>query len=414
MGKHATRRWDIVLIFLLHTLLCLVIGIVPLEAQQLLDQQDFEVLASVKNSMVDLPGGSFFSTWEFAANVDPCESFSGVQCVTVDGVNRVGSLFLGPQSAGSPGLSGTLTPALGSLVYLTQLMISAGEVQGSLPSSLGNLENLQIFSCDQNRISGSIPDSFANLRNLQILQLSMNGLDGSIPWGLGQLPALKILILSDNELSGSIPSFSSSYLTHLDLRNNELSGGIPSLPSSLQYLSLTRNALTGWLGALVPLSSLTYLDCSFNQFSGSIPSVLFTFPLSYLMLNRNLLSGQVSVPAPITINYVDLSYNHLDGTISPFLAGAQSLFLNNNFFIGAVPEVFVSRMESAALQSLYLQHNFLSDWGALGNSSLPTSVAVCVQYNCMVPPPQSLCPKNVAGAAARPGYQCVKVAGTQN
>jgi hypothetical protein len=57
------------------------------------------------------------------------------------------------------------------------------------------------------------------------------------------------------------------------------------------------------------------------------------------MLNRNLLSGQVTVPAPITINYVDLSYNHLDGTISPFLAGAQSLFLNNNFFIGAVPEV---------------------------------------------------------------------------
>ncbi len=77
-------------------------------------------------------------------------------------------------------------------------------------------------------------------------------------------------------------------------------------------------------------------------------------------------------------------------------------------------QVFVSRMESAALQSLYLQHNFLSNWGALGNSSLPTSVAVCVQYNCMVPPPQSLCPKNVAGAAARPGYQCVKVAGTQN
>jgi hypothetical protein len=57
------------------------------------------------------------------------------------------------------------------------------------------------------------------------------------------------------------------------------------------------------------------------------------------MLNRNSLSGQVTVTSPININYVDLSYNHLEGTISPFLSGAQSLFLNNNNFVGAVPEV---------------------------------------------------------------------------
>jgi hypothetical protein len=75
-------------------------------------------------------------------------------------------------------------------------------------------------------------------------------------------------------------------------------------------------------------------------------------------------------------------------------------------------QVFVSRMQSADLLSLYLQHNFLNDWGALGNSSLPPSVAVCLQYNCLTPPLQSLCPKNVAGAAARPGYQCLKVSGT--
>jgi len=69
-------------------------------------------------------------------------------------------------------------------------------------------------------------------------------------------------------------------------------------------------------------------------------------------------------------------------------------------------------MQSADLLSLYLQHNFLNDWGALGNSSLPPSVAVCLQYNCLTPPLQSLCPKNIAGAAARPGYQCLKVSGT--
>lgn len=77
-------------------------------------------------------------------------------------------------------------------------------------------------------------------------------------------------------------------------------------------------------------------------------------------------------------------------------------------------QVFVSRMESAALQSLYLQHNFLSDWGALGNSSLPTSVVVCVQYNCIMLPPQNICPKNVLNATTSPGYQRVKVTGIPN
>ncbi len=83
--------------FLVYKLLC----VVNLLQAQLFDQQDCEILASVKNTMAGLPGGiSVLSTWEFAANVDPCESFTGVECITVDGVNRVGSLFLGPQFAG--------------------------------------------------------------------------------------------------------------------------------------------------------------------------------------------------------------------------------------------------------------------------------------------------------------------------
>jgi hypothetical protein len=101
----------------------------------------------------------------------------------------------------------------------------------------------------------------------------------------------------------------------------------------------------------------------------------------------------------------------------PLVSPPESILLTNNitlwdssviFFL----QVFVSRMQSADLLSLYLQHNFLNDWGALGNSSLPPSVAVCLQYNCLTPPLQSLCPKNIAGAAARPGYQCLKVSGT--
>jgi hypothetical protein len=36
---------------------------------------------------------------------------------------------------------------------------------------------------------------------------------------------------------------------------------------------------------------------------------------------------------------VDLSFNLLQGNIPAFLAGVQSLYLNNNLFIGTVPQV---------------------------------------------------------------------------
>lgn len=73
---------------------------------------------------------------------------------------------------------------------------------------------------------------------------------------------------------------------------------------------------------------------------------------------------------------------------------------------------FANKMQESTLQSLYLQHNYLTNSGALGDASLPPSVAVCLQYNCMVPPPQSLCPPNVDMPAVRPGDQCVQASTT--
>lgn len=319
-------------------LLTLLSLLFPLHAQ-LLHPIDMLALRSIKESMGDLPGGSFFSSWVFSLTVNPCQSFSGVQCMQVDNFNRVNYLSLGPQTAGLPGLSGSLTPSLGALAYLESLTISAGALRGTIPDSIGNLQNLQIFSCNQNYLSGNLPSSFANLRNLQVLQLRRNQLGGQIPWGIGALSNLQVFILSDNQFSGPIPTLSSTSLTHLDLRNNALTGGLPNLPPSLQYLCLTKNRISGQIDSLVSLSSLTYLDLSSNQFSGNIPSEVFAFPLSFLMLNRNQLSGAVQVMGQVKIPVVDLSHNHLQGGITPYLAGAQSLFLNNNQFVGAVPQV---------------------------------------------------------------------------
>ncbi len=82
------------------------------------------------------------------------------------------------------------------------------------------------------------------------------------------------------------------------------------------------------------------------------------------------------------------------------------------FFFFGVQE-FVASLEASTLQSLYLQHNYLSSFGSLATASIPPTVAVCVQYNCQLPPPQSLCPEN-AGLIARPINECTKFTGTQN
>ncbi|XP_024363122.1 uncharacterized protein [Physcomitrium patens] len=382
--------------------------LLPVAHAQLLHPIDMLTLRSIKATMNDLPGGSFFSTWVFALRINPCQSFAGLQCVKVGSFNRVSSLSLGPPTAGLPGLSGSLPHSLGDLFYLQTLTISSGALRGSIPDSIGNLQNLRTFSLSPNYLSGPIPTSFANLHNLETLQIRKNLLEGQIPPGIGNLASLKVLVLSENRLYGPVPELSQTPLMHLDVRNNDLSGGLPPLPCSLQYLSVTRNQLSGPINAVEPLTSLSYLDLSYNEFTGSIPSAVFEFPLSFLLLNHNQLRGAVSVPAEVTISVVDLSHNKLQGTISPYLAGTQSLFLNNNLFVGTVPQDFANKMQEATLQSLYLQHNYLTNSGALANAALPPSVAVCLQYNCLVPPPQSLCPPNVDMPVSRPDYQCLK------
>lgn len=401
-GAQKCHKWDPFLVVV--TMMSLTL---PVHAQ-LLYPIDMLALRSIKSSMQDLPGGSFFSTWVFALRINPCQSFSGVQCVKVGSFNRISSLSLGPPTAGTPGLAGGLPAALGDLSYLQSLTISSGALRGPIPDTIGNLQSLRTFSCSQNYLSGQLPESITHLKSLETLQVRKNNLEGQIPAGIGTLGALKVLILSDNRFWGSIPSLYQTSLIHLDVRNNELSGELPELPSSVQYLSVTKNRFSGPVNSLEGMSGLSYLDLSYNAFSGGVPSVLFEFPLSFLLLNHNQFRGAVSVPAFVTIPVVDMSYNHLQGSISPYLAGTQSLFLNNNMFIGTVPQDFANKMQEATLQSLYLQHNYLTNSGALAIASLPPSVAVCLQYNCMVPPPQSLCPPNVDMPASRPGYQCLK------
>uniref|UniRef100_A0A7N0TSP3 Leucine-rich repeat-containing N-terminal plant-type domain-containing protein n=1 Tax=Kalanchoe fedtschenkoi TaxID=63787 RepID=A0A7N0TSP3_KALFE len=375
-----------------------------LSSMAIMDPVDFLALQSIRNSLTDLPGSDFFSSWDFTA--EPCD-FAGVLC---DG-DKVVALNLGDPRAGSPGLSGRLHPALGQLSSLVEFSLVPGRVMGSLPSTLSDCNNLRFLALSRNFLSGAIPPSFGRLRSLQTLDLSYNVLTGEIPASIGTIPTLTNLILCHNRLSGAVPVFTSQTLSRFSLNHNRLNGTISpySLPPSIQYLSLSWNRFSGQVDALLSrLDQLNYVDLSMNLFTGLIPAKIFTLPISSLQLQRNAFSCQILPENQVAISTVDLSYNRFYGQISPMFSSVPNLYLNNNKFSGRVPANFVQGLLASSIQILYLQHNYLTGIEINPTAEIPTSSSLCLQYNCMVPPVQNSCPNKAGKQKTRPTTQCVE------
>ena len=401
------------------SLIFFILLFLPLSLQQQnskLSISDLNALKTIKASLTDIPGSTFFSSWDFTAP-NPCSSFSGLTCSLISSSVRVTTLSLGTGLSDSPGLAGSLSFALSQLTELTQLVLFPGLVTGPIPSQLGKLTNLRVISLTNNRLTGPIPTSLSSLTNLHTLDLSYNQLTGSIPPGLTELARLKVLILASNSLSGELPTVSTQLL-HLDLKRNRLNGKLPLLPLSLRYLSVSENTMWGPLNALDSVFELVYLDLSMNKFSGPIPNSLFNPTLSSLLLQRNNLSGGLPQNADPTKtssygdgSIVDLSHNFLSGEISTVLVGVESLFLNNNRLIGTVPKEYTKSLCLGTTKTLYLQHNFLTGINLEDRVKLPDTTSLCLLYNCMVPPPVGVtaCPASAGSQISRPARQCYRV-----
>ncbi|KAF5785120.1 putative leucine-rich repeat-containing, plant-type, leucine-rich repeat domain superfamily [Helianthus annuus] len=370
----------------------------------LLHPIDFLALQSIKKSLEDMPGSTYFSSWDFTS--DPC-NFAGVFCVG----QRVVTLNLGDPRAGTPGLSGRLDPDIGKLKNLVEFTLVPGRVMGAIPATLSELKNLRFIGISRNFISGEIPATLGELTGLRTLDLSYNQLTGNVPWAVGNLPALTNVVMCHNRLSGSVPAFVSQTLTRLDLKHNNLSGSIPPgfLPSSLQYLSLSWNRFSGPVDVLLSqLNRLNYLDLSLNRFTGPIPGSVFGFPISNLQLERNMFSGPVQPFNEVVIQTVDLSHNMLYGEVSPLFSSVKNLYLNYNRFTGSVPTTLVDRLLAGEVELLYLQHNYLTAVPMNPNAAIPMSSLLCLQYNCMVPPVQTSCPVEAGTQKTRPASQCMQ------
>ncbi|CAI0427683.1 unnamed protein product [Linum tenue] len=131
--------------------------------------------------------------------------------------------------APSQSLSGTLSPAIGNLTNLRQVLLQNNNISGKIPPEMGTLPRLQTLDLSSNRFSGSVPDSFGQLVALEYLRLNNNSLSGSFPLSLAKIPRLAFLDLSYNNLTGPVPKFPTRTF---NVVGNPLICGISSSSSS--------------------------------------------------------------------------------------------------------------------------------------------------------------------------------------
>ena len=218
------------------------------------------------------------------------------------------------------GLAGTLSPELGNLASLRELVIG-GQLTGTIPPELGNLANLERLLLNRNQLTGAIPSELGNLANLTHLLLHSNQLTGAIPPELGNLAKLDELDLYNNQLTGVIPPELGNLanLRHMYLNNNQLMGAIPPKLgnlANLRHMYLNNNQLTGAIPPeLGNLANLSALQLNSNRLTGVIPPELGNLAnLRELTLGGNHFTGCI----PESLRHLLDSYEHRAGIGLPF------------------------------------------------------------------------------------------------
>ncbi|CAL4905016.1 unnamed protein product [Urochloa decumbens] len=300
-------------------------------------------------------------------------SWRGVGCHSSQHPGRVTSLELW-----SSNLTGTISPFLSNLTFLSTLNLSHNSFSGNIPEELGFLPRLLYLDLRHNSFQGMIPGSLARASKLRILQLEYNSLVGEIPANLSNLQELEVLDVGSNQLSSGIPpSLSSlSKLTYLGLYLNNLSGGVPASLGNLSLLVdlfADTNKFSGQIpDSLGQLTKLKSLDLAYNQLSGTIPANLFNISsvVTFELSGNNALSGVLPFDIGVTLpNLQNLILNdcQLSGRIPHSIGNASRLRyiqLDDNELEGTVPlEVGnLKDLEVLTLGSNKLEDKWGSDW----------------------------------------------------
>ncbi|KAH9616441.1 hypothetical protein KSS87_009411, partial [Heliosperma pusillum] len=288
----------------------------------LLDLNSSQLTGTISPSIGNL---SFLSILNLQNN-----SFGGTIPPQIGGLYRLWFLSLSYNS-----LVGELPSNISSCSQLEELNVYSNRMVGQIPPELGSLQYLDTLVLSVNNFTGIIPASLGNLSYLSTLRLQKNNLGGSIPNSLGKLDSLITLYLDTNNLIGQVPPsiFNLSKLQNLTLGSNHLEGHLPSdlgnMFPNLQYFDISNNTFSGSIPPSISnLSNLVHLIMPHNKFQGQVPSLRGLNNLRTLELFDNKLG--IGDPA----NDLEFIYSLVNATnLVRFVAG-------NNNFSGTFPTTF--------------------------------------------------------------------------
>lgn len=339
-----------------------------------------------------LQNPQLLQSWQ--PNQNPC-SFRGVSCSG----SRVSALDLSLLRFNVD--FRVVSSYLLSIENLQRLSLKYVNLTGNLLSAAGAScgELLSELDLAGNSLSGSASDisSFGSCTSLKSLNLSGNQLafsgDGQNPPAAAP-PCLQVLDLSFNKISGRgvlpwIFSGDCAKLLFLDLAGNGLSGSIPSLGSgggkALRHLNLSSNSLSGEIPSQLVKdvceaaeAALVVVDLSFNHLSGTLPPDFASCSsLQSLNVSNNSLSGEFPAETLTSMSELKklvLSYNNLTGTLPDSvskLGNLELLDLSSNSISGSIPKELCQDPKKS-LKELYLQNNQFA-------GVIPPSLSNCSQ-----------------------------------
>lgn len=269
-------------------------------------------------------------------------------------------------------INGSIPAELGNLENLEQLMAWYNSLEGSLPAELGKCKKLKDLILNNNYLSGKIPVELFNCGNLEWISLTSNVLTGEIPPEFGSLTRLAVLQLANNSLSGQIPKelAKCSSLVWLDLNSNRLNGEIPPRlgrqpgakalsgilsGNTMVFVRNVGNSCRG-VGGLLEFSGIrperllqvpTLRSCDFTRlYSGPVLSLFTRYQtLEYLDLSYNELQGKIpdEFGEMIALQVLVLSHNQLSGEIPSSLGQLKNLGVfdaSHNRLQGHIPDSF--------------------------------------------------------------------------
>ena len=299
-------------------------------------------------------------------------------------------------------MNGSLPNSLGNLSNLITFDVGKNSYTGTIPSSLCNMRGLRELAVDHCYLSGTIPQCVGrDLFGLVDFLVQGNDLTGTIPSNFNNLSSIVNFYVYGNKLTGTLPQgFGNNfYFTEqMDLHDNLLSGTMPSSMCNMYnmlYLYLSQNLYYGELPNCIGDMTFMYqLFTEYNSFSGTLPISLQKFrhvdaltfnsnaftgtiaPEIYVMgehllgmlLDNNFFTGTIpdEIASLSRIRVLNMSNNSMTGSLPWGMSNMTSLIsldLSSNSFTGNIPSGTLSAIPF--LRSIFLEDNFFS--GALAN-----------------------------------------------